>query len=71
MDSRDKLWELERLKASKLKTSGSSVIFHLILVILTAGLWLPVMGFYFGVRAMKNESIEKKIRKLIKEKCNE
>ena len=68
MDSRDKLWELERLKSSKLKTSGSSVIFHLILVILTAGLWLVPMGFYFGVRAMKNAEIDKKIRKLTKEK---
>lgn len=68
MNSSDRLWELERLKASKLKTSGSSILFHLILVILTAGLWLPVMGFYFGVRSMTNQSIDKKIRKLTKEK---
>lgn len=68
MKSEEKLWELSRLKESKLKTSGSSVIFHLILVILTAGLWLVPMGFYFGVRAMKNAEIDKKIQKLTKEK---
>lgn len=68
MNSNEKLCELERLKASKLKPCASSVVFHLILVILTVGFWLPVMGFYFGIRAMKNESIDKKIRKLTKEK---
>lgn len=68
MNPNEKLWELERLNASKLKTSGSSILFHLILVILSAGLWLPVMGFYFGVRSLKNQSIDKKIRKLTKEK---
>lgn len=68
MNSTDRLWELERLKSYKLKNSPASFLFHLVLVFMTAGLWLPVMGFYFGIRAMKNESIEKKIRKLIKEK---
>lgn len=68
MKSEDKLWELERLKSSKVKTSGSSVVFHLILVILTAGLWLVPMGLYFGMRSLKNESIDKRIKKLTKEK---
>lgn len=68
MNHNEKLWELERLKASKVKISSISVLFHLIVVILSAGLWLPVMGFYFGIRAMKNESIDKKIRKLTKGK---
>lgn len=67
MKSEDKHWELTRLKESKKKTSGGEILFHLILVILSAGLWLPVMGLYFGFRSMNNREIDKKINKLVKE----
>lgn len=67
MNSNDKHWELTRLKESKKKTSGGEILFHLILVILSAGLWLIPMGLYFGFRSMKNQDIDKKIKKLVKE----
>lgn len=68
MNSNDKNWELTRLKESKKKTSGGEILFHLILVILSAGFWLPVMGLYFGFRSLHNQSVDKKIKKLVKEK---
>ena len=67
MKSEEKLWELSRLKESKKKTSGGEILFHLLLVILSAGLWLPVMGLYFGFRSLHNQSVDKKIKKLVKE----
>lgn len=67
MKSEDKHWELTRLKESKRKVSGGEILFHLILVILSAGFWLPVMGLYLGFRSMKNQEIDKKIKKLVKE----
>jgi len=68
MNSEDKLWELNRLKESKKKASGREILFHLILVILSAGLWLVPMGLYFGFRSLHNQSVDKKIKKLLKEK---
>ena len=67
MNSNDKLWELTRLKESKKKGSGGEILFHLILLILSAGFWLVPMGLYFGFRSMKNQEIDKKINKLVKE----
>jgi len=67
MSSNDKLWELTRLRESKKKASGGEILFHLMLVILSAGLWLIPMGLYFGFRSMKNQEIDKKIKKLLKE----
>lgn len=67
MKSEDKHWELTRLKESKKKTSGGEILFHLILVILSAGFWLPVMGVYFGFRSLHNQNVDKKIKKLVKE----
>lgn len=67
MNSNDKHWELTRLKESKRKTSGGEILFHLILIVLSAGLWLVPMGLYFGFRSMRNAEIDKKIKKLIKE----
>lgn len=68
MKSEDKLWELNRLKESKKKASGGQILFHLILVILSAGFWLVPMGLYFGIRSLHNQSVDKKIKKLVKEK---
>lgn len=68
MNSNDKHWELTRLKESKKKTSGGEILFHVILVILSAGLWLIPMGLYFGFRSLHNQSVDKKIKKLVKEK---
>jgi len=67
MNSNDKLWELTRLRESKKKASCGEILFHLMLVILSAGLWLIPMGLYFGFRSMKNQEIDKKIKKLVKE----
>lgn len=67
MKSEDKFWELTRLKEAKKKASGGEILFHLILVILSAGFWLVPMGLYFGFRSMKNQEIDKKIKKLVKE----
>ncbi len=67
MKSEDKNWELTRLKESKKKASGGEILFHLILVILSAGFWLVPMGLYFGFRSMRNAEIDKKIKKLVKE----
>jgi len=68
MNSEDKLWELNRLKESKKKASGGEILFHLILGILSAGLWLVPMGLYFGFRSLHNQSVDKKIKKLVKER---
>lgn len=68
MNSNDKNWELTRLKESKKKASGGEILFHFILVILSAGLWLIPMGLYFGFRSLHNQSVDKKFKKLVKEK---
>jgi len=67
MNSNDKQWGLTRLKESKKKASSGEILFHLILLILSAGLWLVPMGLYFGFRSMRNAEIDKKIEKLVKE----